>query len=231
MFNRFEIDMIIGNGLLARSFINFDSEDFLIFVSGVSNSMETQASEFLREEILLRENIENHQNKTMIYFSTCSIYDSSKSRSPYVLHKLNMENIVIANCSKYLIYRVGNVIGNGGNSKTLFNFLVNKVREREQFTLFKNAKRPLIDVDDIALYFENSKHKIINKIVDISYPFQYSLLEIVNQIEKYFSIRANYIEVEDGDVYDIEFSDDVLIFFKNKTPEHYLSDMINKYAN
>ena len=68
--------MIIGNGLLAQAFSEYNNNDeILIFASGVSNSLEEKESEFDREAKLLKSVITNYPDKTMVYFSTCSVYD------------------------------------------------------------------------------------------------------------------------------------------------------------
>ena len=47
--------MIIGNGLLAKAFIEYKNNDeIVIFASGVSNSLEEKQSEFKRETDLLK---------------------------------------------------------------------------------------------------------------------------------------------------------------------------------
>ena len=94
--------MIIGNGLIASLFTDCDQENIIFFASGVSNSLETQKEEFLREENLIRKTITENPNKIFIYFSTCSIYYSSKAESQYVLHKLKMEQIITQLCSSII---------------------------------------------------------------------------------------------------------------------------------
>ncbi len=94
--------MIVGNGLIANLFKNEDRENVVFFASGVSNSLETDKSAFLREENLIRKTIKENPNKIFIYFSTCSIYDSSKNGSSYVNHKLKMERLVEDLAPKYL---------------------------------------------------------------------------------------------------------------------------------
>ena len=69
--------MVIGNGLLAKSFSNFlDDDSILIFASGVSNSSETRISEFEREYDLLNEKLSKFNSARLIYFSTLSIFDN-----------------------------------------------------------------------------------------------------------------------------------------------------------
>ncbi|HEX7869337.1 MAG TPA: NAD-dependent epimerase, partial [Chryseobacterium sp.] len=108
--------MIIGNGLIANALKSIDTENILFFASGVSNSLENRSSEFDREYNLLKNTIENHPGKIFVYFSTCSIYDSSKNNSHYVLHKLKMEQIIADSCQQYFILRVSNAVGKGGNA-------------------------------------------------------------------------------------------------------------------
>ena len=64
--------MIVGNGLIANLFRENDSENVVFFASGVSNSLETDKSAFLREENLLRKTLEENPEKIFIYFSTVS---------------------------------------------------------------------------------------------------------------------------------------------------------------
>ena len=66
--------MVIGNGLLAKSFSKYkDDDQVIIFASGVSNSKEVNPEAFMREMDLLR-SITN-KDALLVYFSTCSVYD------------------------------------------------------------------------------------------------------------------------------------------------------------
>ena len=106
--------MIIGNGLIASLFKETDREDVVFFASGVSNSLETRSEEFLREENLIKKTIQENPEKIFVYFSTCSVYDSSKTGSNYVLHKLKMEQLIKESVEHYLILRVSNAVGSEG---------------------------------------------------------------------------------------------------------------------
>ncbi|RXM60929.1 hypothetical protein BOQ60_23605 [Chryseobacterium sp. CH1] len=83
--------MIIGNGILANALKFYDKDDVIFFASGVSNSLEKEASEFEREISLLKSVVSQNPDKKFFYFSTCSIYDPTKTGSPYVIHKLKIE--------------------------------------------------------------------------------------------------------------------------------------------
>ena len=145
--------MIIGRGLIASIFAQYDEDDLLIFASGVSNSLEVRAAEFEREKSLLINSLNSYPDKKIIYFSTCSICDPSKQESPYVLHKLAMEKLIDGHAQRSIILRIGNVVGHGGNPNTLFNFLSNCIRNDLHFTLHSKAGRILIDAAHIASFF------------------------------------------------------------------------------
>src|SRR5687768_6321770 len=101
--------MVIGNGMIATRFNSYSTnEKFVIFASGVSNSVTTNSAHFAREDQLLHSVIEKNPNKTLVYFSTCSIYDHSMVQSPYVLHKLKMEETITATHPNFIIFRVSN---------------------------------------------------------------------------------------------------------------------------
>ena len=53
--------MIIGNGLIASLFNEYDKENVVFFASGVSNSSETRREEFLREENLIQKILSESQ--------------------------------------------------------------------------------------------------------------------------------------------------------------------------
>lgn len=221
--------MIVGNGVLANALKSADSEELLIFASGVSNSLETNNLEFNRELNLLKKNIEDFPEMKLIYFSTCSVYDGSKQESKYVLHKLNMEKYVQENAKKYLILRVGNAVGKGGNPNTLFNFLKNKIVQKEEFLLHTNARRILIDVADIALFVKEKQKKLENTTRNLAFPYQYSLREIVGGIQEIHHNNPLYKEISEGDFYDVEFDEELKSFFSTNSSNEYLMKLILKY--
>lgn len=221
--------MIIGNGLIANSLKSIDSENILYFASGVSNSLETNSIEFDREFSLLQNIIKENKERQIIYFSTLSVNDQSKQNSPYVLHKLDIENYIRKNCKKYLIVRIGNVVGKGGNPNTLFNFLREQINNQFSFVLHNRATRILIDIDDISTFLFDHSSTLTNVTVNLSYPYYYSLKEIISKIEENFEKKAVYKETELGDSYQVEFNDYIKVFFSKYSPDEYLQKLIKKY--
>lgn len=221
--------MIIGNGLIASSLKNIDSEDMLFFASGVSNSLETRSSEFEREFSLLKNALENNRDNKLIYFSTLSINDQSKQNSHYVLHKKEIENYIQENSENYLILRIGNIVGKGGNPNTLFNYLKAQISNSNKFVLHTKARRLLIDIDDIALFLDKNCSQIKNKTINFAYPYYYDLSEIINAIQIKMDKKANYDEVNEGDFYKVTFDENINNFFSKTTAEDYIKTLTEKY--
>lgn len=224
--------MIIGNGLIASLFTDCDQENIIFFASGVSNSLETKKEEFLREENLIRKTIAENPNKVFIYFSTCSIYDSSKAESQYVLHKLKMEQIIIQLCPQYLILRLSNAVGNGGNPNLLMNYLVRSVKNNEIINVHTKATRNLIDVEDI----KNITNQLIdkqyfNKIINIAYPENYTIIEILEIMEKFYQTKLYLNLVKSGSGYGIDTHDVESYFIQHvlTNKETYLYKILEKY--
>jgi nucleoside-diphosphate-sugar epimerase len=221
--------MIIGNGLIANSLKNIDSEDHLFFASGVSNSLETRSSEFEREFTLLKSSIEANNKSKIIYFSTLSINDQSKQDSHYVLHKLAMEEFIKNNADNYLILRIGNIVGKGGNPNTLFNYLRNQITNNNTFTVHSKARRLLIDMDDITKFLAESCPDISNTIINCAFPYYYNLNEIIEEIEEKTAQKALYDEVNEGDFYQVPFEASINNFFSEITPKDYIKTLVEKY--
>lgn len=224
--------MIVGDGLIASLFYNFDREDIIFFASGVSNSLETKEEEFLREENLIRKTIKENPNKVFLYFSTCSIYDSSKTESHYVLHKLKMEQIIAQLCPQYLVLRLSNAVGKGGNPNLLINYLVRSVKSGEAINIHTEATRNLIDTEDIRNIVLNLvEQKNFNKIINVAYPENYTIIEILQIIEKFFNIKTNLNLIKAGSGYNINIPDVESYFINNNliNKELYLCNILKKY--
>jgi nucleoside-diphosphate-sugar epimerase len=197
--------MVIGNGLISNSFNGYIyNKDYLIFASGVSNSKEDRDCEYEREYNLIKNYI--NTNSKFIYFSTINNGDSK-----YFLHKKNMENYIIDNSNNYLIFRLPNVVGDGGNINNIFNYLNKKIINDELIKV-QNVNRSLIDIDDvknICEYCFNLKNKILNisnieiiKVIDIvnimSSELNKSTKKEIIDVDFITEIINNSLEVENA---------------------------------
>lgn len=221
--------MIVGKGLIASQFNDVDREDVIFFASGVSNSSETKNEEFLREQNLIEDTIRLKSDKLFIYFSTCSIYDSSKYNSPYVLHKLHMEELIKESAPKYLILRISNAVGKGGNPNLLINYLYRQIKNESELVIHQNATRNLIDVEDvknITLKYINSNS--FNEIVNVAYLHNFFIDEIVSALEENLNKKSKKIVQNKGEHYSIDIHEldyDFNFFEKEK----YLRSILSKY--
>ena len=224
--------MIIGKGLIASLFADCDDENIVFFASGVSNSSETNHEHFNREENLILDTIEGNNNKLFIYFSTCSIYDSSKTNSPYVLHKLRMEEIIKNSTENHLILRVSNAVGKGGNPNLLMNYLVRSVHNGETINVHTKATRNLIDAEDVRnLTLELIEQKKFNKIVNIAYLQNYSIIEILEIMETQLQRKLKLNLIKSGSGYEINIPEVEKYFHDNglENKDAYLCKILQKY--
>jgi UDP-2-acetamido-2,6-beta-L-arabino-hexul-4-ose reductase len=199
--------MVIGNGLIAKAFSKYESNDkVVIFASGVSNSKETDESQYKREEILLKDTLLKFNNQIFVYFSTTSIYDNELKNSRYCSHKLLMENIVKNLSTKYYIFRLSEVVGKSKNKYQIVNYFYNVIKNQETFTLWQNACRRLIDVEDVYLLCNTllTNKKYINNIYNITTPYKIKVTDIVTILEKILNIKSKAIIENKGNCYDIK---------------------------
>ena len=217
--------MVVGNGLISNSFKDFiNNKDYLIFASGVSNSNEENDSEYEREFSFIKENL--NKSGKFIYFSTIN-----NKENKYFKHKRKMEEYIITNSTNYLIFRLPNVVGNGGNINNIFNFLNNKIKNNELIKV-KNVNRSLIDIDDvknICLKCLNIKNKVLNisnieniKVIDIINMMSFELnkdpiLELDIDYKENNSIIENSLEIENS------------IKELNIIKKNYIKTLIKKY--
>jgi len=224
--------MIIWNWLIWKALQRIDSTEYVFFASWVSDSKTSDISQFQREIDLLNQYI-NPGNKKLIYFSSCSIYDSSLSDKPYVKHKLNIESIIEHNCKNYLIVRIWNIVGSGWNAKTIMNFLHDSIINNSVIDIWNWAKRNILDVDDLVKMLELYllRHSLQKKEnININNPDGYKILEIVKTFEKQLWKKGKYNILEKWDwiSFDKEISE-TLFQELDINKDTYLYNIINKY--
>jgi len=200
--------MIIGNGLLARAFAPRYGNDqqILVFASGVSNSMETDAGQFQRERNLLQQALAGRSGK-LVYFSSCGVANAVEPLTPYMRHKREMELLV----SRYdggLVLRLPQVVGKTCNPHTLTNYLRDRILSGERFTVWKGAERNLVDVDDVlaiarAMLAGDAAPGLVTSIAaERSMPMP----EIVRLFENVLGRKANYETADRGSALPIDAS-------------------------
>lgn len=229
--------MVIGNGLMAQAFKDYHLNDtVLIFASGVSNSNETNEKEFNREFNLLKSTIKDHPSAKLVYFSTCSIEDSSVKNNQYVKHKLAMEKFIASNLGSYVIFRISNVVGVGGNSNTLINFLVQAVKQEKVISIWQNAERNIIDIEDVKYIVDYVlQNNFKNEIINIAFRHSFLVTDILKVIELFLSKKAKIELIDKGNKLKIDTSkiDQVLqvIEIEKHKDLKYIMNLLKKYYN
>lgn len=141
---------IVGSGLLAKAFSKSKAEDCFFCCSGVSDSHEVRVSEFNRERKLILSLTDLFKEKCFVYFSSSMCLTCY---SPYYLHKLEMEELVISRCPSYHIIRLPQVVGVSAG-KTIVPSFVKLIDAKEPVHLYINATRNIVDVDDVVRVFD-----------------------------------------------------------------------------
>lgn len=192
--------MIIGNGLIANTFKTYsDNQDVLIFASGVSHSKSDNSEEFLRERKLLKSCIENHDEKLLVYFSTYSVLDPSLSETPYVRHKLLIEELIKKSAKRYLIIRASNIVGPSGNPNTIFNFMRDRILNNESIEIWNHVYRNFLDVEDLyKMVYSLIEKKTENTTVLIANTECIAISDFVSEMETFLGKPATKIIVNKG---------------------------------
>jgi len=139
--------VIIGRGLVAKAFAGKWPQDgaTVIVAAGVSNSDEREQAAFDREKRLLDEVFTYPQARRVVYFGSCAVGNPDEPRTPYLRHKTWMESRVLAD-ERGRVFRLPQVVGEGGNPHTLTNFLSQRIQSGEHFEVWVRSERNLIDV-------------------------------------------------------------------------------------
>lgn len=225
--------MVVGNGLVAKAFSAYEeNDDVVIFASGVSNSKESDDTAFEKEIGLVKEVVHNYPEKIFVYFSTTSIDDKSLQDKKYVQHKLYIESLIAETCSRYYIFRISNIVGRTGNPNTIINFFTRHIQDGEPFAIWENAYRNIIDIDDVfrigSAIIDNGLHA--NSIINIAYPHNIAVTEIVATIESFLGKKGIYTRASFGENY-LSSTSLIAHFFNPDplAPAHYLRRMLDKY--
>lgn len=228
--------MIIWNWLIANAFKDYENnDDVLIFASWVSNSQNKDLLLFKKEIDLLEKTLKENPNKLLVYISSCSIDDETMKNSLYVKHKINAENTIKYLSKNYLIIRTSNPVWKTKNPNTLLNFLYEKIVSWEKFNVWINARRNLIDVEDL---FKISKEIIDNNLfnnstINIANKLYFDILEIVKIFENITKYKANYTieKLWWTPNINIENIEKVIEKLNINFDKSYLEKLIKKYYN
>lgn len=218
---------IVGKGMLAKAFEKSLSNECIFFCSGVSNSQETDITQFNREEFLLNKYLSNRK-KIFVYFSSVL---ASKPNTPYLLHKKRMEDIISKKSKNFIILRLPQVVGESLNN-TLLPGLIKSILRNEVINVYSNAMRNLIDVEDVVRIFDLLyKHKIKNMTVDICAKYDIQPIILVNLIANELFKSVNLVEInkESLQICDFTFLNNYLDKNDHLRNHNYADSVAKKY--
>lgn len=225
--------MVVGNGLVATAFKSskYNFEECIIFASGVSNSKLEDKSEFQREFELIKKHLGT--DKKFIYFSSIHMLDPSQNKSMYVQHKIEMESFIETNFDQYIIYRLPIIMGEGGNDKSLFNYLYHSIVDQTKMNIYVESYRYVMDVEDVV-WFVNQTLDVNKKTINLVFNDPCNILEIIKAYEKVLNVDAQYDKHTGGDFFRVDNSilkeniskPDILDEYSKIT---YIEALIKKY--
>jgi len=225
---------VIGAGMMARAFARLRTRrSVVVCASGVSNSLETDPTQFERERQVLEEVRKAHPDALLLYFGTCSVYDPDRIDTPYVQHKLRMEEALLAGSrGGYLVLRLPLVIGPSERAKTLPSFLHARIRNGESFEVWSRAMRYPIDVDDVlrvAARFVDEP-AMINRHINVALR-AYRVMDFVRIMERIVGREARVDLIDKGGSYEVSCPElqELDAELQLDRSEQYLERVLRKY--
>jgi hypothetical protein len=227
--------VIIGRGLVANAVKGINSNGFVFYANGISNSVLDQIEKNNFEIKELEDIAKDQRDKLLVYFSTCQVNSPINHLRPYVKHKLFVEKFISNNFRHYLIIRTSNLVGyNPWNCHTLFNYLNHALAVNQQISVNPFLIRNFLDVDHFILlldcYLKNYEK---NKVVEIVNPESYCMRHVIDHFEEFFSKKFNLQIVKDGN--DFAFFDlnpGLSIELMEKSSVHFndhITELLKKY--
>lgn len=228
------MNMIIGEGVIFNRFIDYSLQSKYFIIAGtVNESTINDEATILEEESSIAAALTDHADSIIVYFSSCSILDPSVQHTQYVIHKLRMEKLIQKSAKHYCIFRLPQILGLSDTKTSLVGSFVNANLNREKIEVWQNAKRNLIDIDDIHEVVSEilRRNILVNKVINIASPQQTDVLQLVSDIEDFTGFAADYILVDKGSQYHIDISDIQPIFVDLKLDfdRNYVPRSLRKY--
>lgn len=190
---------VIGNGFIGSNFKKILlPKKFIIYAAGVSNSNCRIKSHYKREINQIKRFISKINSKRIfIYISSVSVENKMLKKDRYVKNKLIIESIIKNNVKKYIIIRLPQIVGKNKNKHTLTNYIFDKLKNTKKFSLWKNSKRNLIDIDDVVLIVKNylKDNPRLNNVLNIYNPNSVSVKYILKVFEKILKKKVKFVEL------------------------------------
>jgi nucleoside-diphosphate-sugar epimerase len=129
--------------------------------------------------------------------------------SIYIKHKLEMESLLKSHDGNHLILRLPQVVGKGGNPHTITNFIRDRLIGGEKFTVWANASRIIVDVDDVRALADHfiADPASRNRAINIFPPVHTGAVELVRMMERILDRKGCYEVANVGSSIDLDQPD------------------------
>lgn len=186
---------VLGHGAIAKRFANYNLQTkYIIFTGGLHNVIVQDIDDISNEEYLLKSALTTlTKSETLIYFSSCTINDSTQESSPFIIHKIWAEQLIQSTVKNYLIIRLPEVLGLMNIEEGYINTLVSKFRAGDKIRLF-DAPINFIDLDHVyaIVNYILQKGDFKNAIVNVASPNAIPALELMDVLEEHFDKLGDY---------------------------------------
>ena len=238
---------IIGNGMIAKSLHPHQDQfpDYVVFASGVSNSLEENPKAFEREYDLLYKTLHEcrEEGHCLLYFSSGGTiygnYEQPRTESSpvfplnaYGRHKLFCEAIIERSGVDYLILRLPQLVGSKQNPNQLVSRLVEQACAGHA-KIYDWATRDLLDVDDLMRIINHILVlRLHNETLVVASGYSVSVRHIFDEIQLALATNAEITTLERGDrqQYDISKLKRLIPDELTFTSDYYKT-IIHKYAH
>lgn len=188
---------VVGSGMIGTALHNIRRVYNTVFhAAGVSNSTCTSKSEFDRDRERLKQSL--RKSGLFVYFSSCE----QNAATPYFTHKRVMEDLVRER-GNYLIVRLPIVAGLSPNPHTLLNYLYQRIARSEAVSIWKGARRRVIDIADVVASVQwLVTDGALDETVNVASPTSVSVNDIVSEFERIIGKPAILNVLDGGTEYD-----------------------------
>jgi len=142
------------------------------------------------------------------YFGSCAVGNPAERQTPYLQHKARMEAKILAD-PRGRVFRLPQVVGEGGNPHTLTNFLRTRIESGEPFDVWARAERNLIDIQDVAILGTHVLRHATDfpRLMSLADIHSTNMLDIVNAMERVLERRGTYRILDQGVSFPIDTED------------------------
>jgi nucleoside-diphosphate-sugar epimerase len=205
---------VIGDGFLARHarrfFLPHQHPDVTLIAAGVSSVVIREMSEFDREAEMVYGIIRRCAalGRTLIFLSTASAGMYGAEDSPgtedgpifpltaYGRHKLGLETVCAASDARWLILRLGHIVGSGQQPHQLLPSLTRQLLGGH-VRVFRNASRDLLDVQHMLAILDSLlTDRVTNEVINLASGMPEPIERIVDVLEEHLGVAATRTYVD-----------------------------------